>query len=55
MDALHAFLKGIDASKYQSYQDAIAQFLQSPQMQLFDADHYVEAIVRKISAELKVV
>jgi len=54
MDALHTFLKGIDASRYQSYQDAIAQFLQSPQMQLFDADYYVATIAQEISAELKV-
>ncbi len=54
MEVLHAFLKGIDASQYQLYQDAIAQFLQGPQMQLFDADSYVDTIVRKISAELKV-
>ena len=54
MEALHDFLNGIDALKYQSYQDAIASFLQSPQMQLFDADSYVDTIVRKISTELKV-
>ena len=54
MEALHDFLNGIDALKYQSYQDAISSFLQSPQMQLFDADSYVDTIVRKISTELKV-
>lgn len=54
MQSLHAFLKAIDALKYQSYQQAIAQFLQSPQMQLFDADYYVQDIVRQINAELKV-
>jgi len=54
MEVLHAFLKGIDASQYQLYQDAIAQFLQDSQMQLFNADQYVDAIVRKISAQLKV-
>ena len=54
MEVLHAFLKGIDASQYQLYQDAIAQFLQGSQMQLFNADQYVDAIVRKISAQLKV-
>jgi hypothetical protein len=53
MEALHDFLKGIDALKYQLYQDAISYFLQSPQMQLFDADSYVDTIVRKISANLK--
>ena len=53
MESLHDFLKGIDALRYQSLQDAIAQFLQSPQMQLFDADSYVDTIVQKISNNLK--
>jgi hypothetical protein len=53
MEALHDFLKAVDALKYQSYQDAISHFLQSPQMQLFDANSYVDTIVRKISMNLK--
>ena len=53
MYSLHDFLKGIDAIKYQSYQDAIRHFLESPQMQLFDADLYVDTIVQKISKNLK--
>jgi alpha(1,3/1,4) fucosyltransferase len=55
METLHRFLKGIDSSKYQSYQDAIAHFLQSSQMQLFDADQYVGAIAQIIDADLKMV
>ncbi|MBU3590688.1 hypothetical protein ICN11_01465 [Polynucleobacter sp. 78F-HAINBA] len=54
MESLHAFLKKIDSIQYQSYQDAIAKFLQSERMQLFDADHYVRAIVHQIKSDLKV-
>ena len=53
MEALHDFLKGVDALKYQTYQDAISYFLKSPQMQLFDADSYIDTIIRKINTNLK--
>ena len=48
---LDAFLRKIDDVAYRGYQDRIRDFLQSAQAKPFSQEHFIETVVREISAD----
>ncbi len=49
----HQFLRSINASQYQQYQDNIRNFLISPKAMEFDTKSYVSIIVNKVLSDLQ--